>query len=327
MVERLPETRGMTPSPARAHLEEGPGEYDGSPQPPSPVDLPQVLNPPRPQNKSKHSRCKNKIKKKMKVSIKIASLNMNSRGVTDPTNPTSKWGDIHQLIKDKRIGALALQETHLAPEDTARLLQIFGKHLHIISSPDPLSISTRGVALVLNKDITNTANVRSTEVIPSRALLVTLPWHGTLTLHILVVYAPNQSTPNCKFWQNLQTKWSEMGLPTPDLFLGDFNLVEDQLDHSPCHGDALAVTTALQDLRTFFGTQDGWRLTNPEDQNFTYPVLGTSSRSRIDRIYISEELFPTSLDWSIKDTAVCTDHKLTFIRIFNLKAPFIGKGC
>jgi len=50
------------------------------------------------------------------------------------------------------------------------------------------------------------------------------------------------------------------------------------------------------------------------------------SRSRIDQIYIKENILNHSLDWHIEDPDVQTDHKLISCKIYNYNAPSIGKG-
>jgi exonuclease III len=133
-----------------------------------------------------------KISKKTKATLKIASLNMRGHG-------DDKWNHINQIIREKKIGVLATQETHLDDNHVDRLHNLFDKRIKIYHSIDPHQPNAKGVAIVLNKEITNTTNIEVSEIIPGRALLVQIPWHTDLLINILAIYAPNLSTENEAF--------------------------------------------------------------------------------------------------------------------------------
>jgi len=76
------------------------------------------------------SRKKNQNKKNTRASIKIATLNMRGRGA-------DKWRHINQIMRDKKIGILALQETHLTDELAEQMQALFSKRLKIIHTIDP----------------------------------------------------------------------------------------------------------------------------------------------------------------------------------------------
>lgn len=207
-------------------------------------------------------RRKKKIKKNTRAAIKIASLNMRGRGLPKNSSPDSKWNHINQLVKEKRIGVLAIQEAHLTPEYVEDLHRLFGKRLQIHYSQGS-NTNAQGVAIVLNREMTNIHDVQQQDVIPGRAMLLTLPWHSDLSLTILNVYAPNAHNENKKFWEDLESKWIDMNLPFPDIMLGDFNLVEDAIDRLPSHVDPAGAAHALDSFRSSLQLQDGWRVTHP----------------------------------------------------------------
>lgn len=62
-----------------------------------------------------HKRHRAKITQKTAATIKIASWNMRGRG-------DDKWMHINQTMRQKKIGILCLQETHLSEEHTNTLL-------------------------------------------------------------------------------------------------------------------------------------------------------------------------------------------------------------
>src|ERR1700734_1349744 len=135
-------------------------------------------------------------------------------------------------MKEQCLGVLAVQEAHLTQEHVDSLHTLFGKRLLIHFSQGP-NANAQGVAIVLNKELTNIKGVVQQNVIPGRAMLIILPWHADLSLTILNVYAPNAPHENQAFWESLSLEWDRQGLPPPNIMLGDFNLVEDAIDRLP----------------------------------------------------------------------------------------------
>ncbi|KAL6297755.1 Endonuclease/exonuclease/phosphatase [Sparassis latifolia] len=241
-------------------------------------------------------------------------------------------------MKSEHIGILAIQEAHLDQQYVDRLHHLFGKCLNIHFSAAAHTTNAQGVAIILNKEITNVLNVTATTIIPGRALFLTIPWHGNLNLKILNIYAPNGASENEHFWSDLQSAWEEKHLPPPDILLGDFNIVEDSLDRLPCHPDNASAVSALTDLHLKFNLQDGWRMTFPDSKAFSFLQPSTGSQSRIDRIYTSPHIITSAVDWQIFATAIPMDHHLVSLlrprpvhtpsrhRVVNQTAPHIGKG-
>ena len=100
----------------------------------------------------------------------------------------------------------AVQEAHLTQQHVDNLHQLFGKCLQIHFSQGP-NFNAQGVAIVLNQELTNIKGIRKWDIIPGRAMLMTLPWHADLLLTILNVYALNAHNENQKFWKELSTVW------------------------------------------------------------------------------------------------------------------------
>jgi exonuclease III len=255
-------------------------------------------------------------RKKTKVTLKIASLNMRGRG-------EDKWHCINQLIRDKKIGILALQETHLTEQLVDSLEALYHKRIKIFHTCDQNTNNAKGVALVLNKELTNTHNIVVHELIPGRAIYLEYIWHADHTLRILAIYAPNSPTENQAFWQDLLQKWTIHNLTRPDLLLGDFNLVEDAIEQLSCHLDHEGTTEALQDLKSNLHLVDSWRRTNPASKAFTYQQKATGSQLRIDRIYVTEDVLKHSYDWKIEPAGLPTDHKLISTLI---ASPILGEA-
>ncbi|EPQ50506.1 DNase I-like protein, partial [Gloeophyllum trabeum ATCC 11539] len=229
-------------------------------------------------------------------------------------------------MREQRIGILALQETHLSEEYVHDIHKLYGRRLFVINSADPQRpTASAGVAFILNREITNTADIEVVELIPGRALLLFSTWHKSKKFSILNVYAPNDYTKHPEFWRELSSPWANNHLPKPDFMLGDFNLVEDPIDRSPPHTDPIPATDALRDARLTLDVVDAWRTDNGNDRTYTY-MSARSHFSRIDRIYARRSHLTTIRDWQICQSIVPTDHKLTSIRFAPTDAPQIGSG-
>ncbi|KAJ7024196.1 hypothetical protein C8F04DRAFT_969301, partial [Mycena alexandri] len=231
------------------------------------------------------------------------------------------------MLFDEKIGALVVGETHLSAAQADEIQEALGKRMDIYHSPNPDNPSTRGVAIVLNREITNTKGVKVWYLKPGRAILAVLPWHGRRTHTVLGVYAPAESMEeNKKFWDELYDMWMTMDLPVPNSFKGDLNLAEEPIDRMPHRKDQEAAVAALARFKRLLGLEDGWRKVNPDTKEYTY-ASPHNTLSRIDRIYVPSSDLKHYRDWSISDAAGgLTDHRLVSVIVKAPGAPFIGKG-
>ena len=261
-----------------------------------------------------------------RANIKIASLNINGRSAPDAPRRPSKWNTIHSLMRDERIGVLAIQESHLQQSDIEYIHRLYGRRLLVLNSADPSSHNARGVAFVMNRELVDISNPVFSELHPGRAALLTFHWHNNTTLTLLNVYAPNSPHDNASFWTSLRLSLDSPNIQCPDAVLGDFNLVVDSLDRFPAKSDNPVAVNALLDLVDKLRLADGWRASEPDRADYTYPQRSSSTFSRLDRIYVTDELLRSSSSWEIKCTVVPSDHKLVLARLSAPRAPFIGRG-
>lgn len=98
------------------------------------------------------------------------------------------------------------------------------------------------------------------------------------------------------------------------------------MDRLPQRGDDHQPVQALQALTKRFNIKDGWRATNPNTLDFSFPALHKESRSRLDRIYTSKKITKLAEQWTIEASQINTDHKMVTAQITDLKAPFLGPG-
>ncbi|KAK0477655.1 Endonuclease/exonuclease/phosphatase, partial [Armillaria novae-zelandiae] len=264
--------------------------------------------------------------KRTRAGWTIESLNMKGRGAQSAAK--SKWSEINSMMRERHIGILTLQETHLTEEYTDEIHQLFGKRLSVhFSACRSNSSGKAGVAIVLNKDLVPTDDVEITELVHGRAMLIQAPWHAGTLLTWLAIYAPNNEKESKEMWENLTRLWSDLKLPQLDGMSGDFNFVEDAIDRIPAHGDSQALVKAFQEFKGKRRLKDGWRHINPERREYTYTQMsGKFSRSRIDRIYVSDKVLKNSDRWEIRHPPIGTDHQIVSVRVTHDQAPYLGKG-
>ncbi|KAK0495268.1 hypothetical protein EDD18DRAFT_1106495 [Armillaria luteobubalina] len=135
---------------------------------------------------------------------------------------------------------------------------MYGKSMEIFFSAEECNPTrTAGVAIILNKNLIQTEGVVMTDLIPGQALLVQIPWHGGTYFNWLAIYAPNDDSE------------SKLILPT--------------------HEDQRATVEAFTNFQRKMNLRDGWRNADPDTKDFTFmQMAGNFSRSRIDRIYVSD---------------------------------------
>src|SRR5882762_9793378 len=238
-----------------------------------------------------------------------------------------KWQHINQLLHDKQLSVLAIQETHLTPAIVSSLHSQFHSRLHILSSTDPAHPNSKGVVLVFNKHLTCWKDVTQTEIIPGHALLASIPWEGDHPLTILAIYAPNNPSENASFFNSLSSTWIQNYHPLVDILLSDFNMVKDPIDCLPAHSDPHATINALHNFCSLNHLSDGWQQSHPNTLTYSFIHSNSSGiQSHINRIYTTSEIIQHSQDRALTQTTIPTDHKLTIALISCPDSPFIGQG-
>lgn len=265
--------------------------------------------------------------KKTRARIRLASLNINGYGRPVLAGGTDKWLGVNQIMKERRLTVLAVQEAHLTEARLNALNVLFDSQLHVVASQDPNNATgSGGVAFVFSKKFLRGAEPLINEIIPGRAAMVTFPWSANKTLTVVNVYAPNAAAANAEFWDKLVEHFNVRGTKKPDVLMGDFNVVEDAADRMPVRNDAAAPVEAFARLRNCLGMEDTWRRAHPLERAYSFVQLSTGSQSRLDRIYVTRPLLPAAADWGIAPPGLPTDHQMVSFSLANYHAPVVGKG-
>jgi hypothetical protein len=282
-------------------------------------------------NKQKHRQKKRHVKQTRHTKHAgscIATINMKGFGNKDPNHAQNKWHHVNQIMRDKRISVLAVQEAHMDEDRRAETEKIHGQRLRIFASADKDKPTAKaGVAIVFNRDLLDTSQICAEEVIPGQAMLAKFQLRRGTKVIALAVYAHNNPSANAKMWGNIMQAYIDNpNLERPNMIIGDFNMVEDAIDRMPSREDQRSTVTSLQSLKTMLSLEDGWRETFPDKLEFTY-MQNRNIHSRIDRIYITHNLLETSIDWRIEPSGIPeSDHDLASVVLTDPEVPNIGKG-
>jgi ribonuclease HI/exonuclease III len=277
---------------------------------------------------------KTRTKKNARGTLKFMSINVRGHGQGMIGSNTHRWHEITKVMLEEKVGVGLLQETHISDRQADQLRERY-RAFEIFTSYDETRPNSKGVAILLNKRYlqTNDPDVKMFNLMPGRALLVTIRWAKT-KITILNLYAPtiDRASENAKFWTDLSQYWEkeEARLPKPDIIGGDFNIVEDQIDRLPPHPDGTGPTLAFLDFKTLLNVQDGWRRNHTERKEFTYGHSRSTGNplSRLDRFYVTEDTLINTNEWDIYRTPgkISTDHHAITFRMHNPSIPFIGRG-
>ncbi|PPQ77059.1 hypothetical protein CVT24_009763 [Panaeolus cyanescens] len=269
--------------------------------------------------------------KRTRANMNIFTFNMNGGGTQAMDE---KWNHINQIVRENRMAIGAIQETHLSPEQQEELQTRFPR-LRLFNSQEAGVTNSKGVVICLNKSLTRAEEASEIELIPGRALIVSIPWKQfNNRINILGIYGPNKPEEQIAFWEDLSENLDKLDARyKPDIMLGDFNLVENEIDRLSAPDvitkpENRVAVEALQSVREKLDLVDKWRSDNPTTREFSYKQAKTEkpSHSRIDRIYISHELSNTAYNWKSEHCGIPSDHKLVSVRLEIPNMPYIGPG-
>jgi exonuclease III len=279
------------------------------------------------------------ICKHPKANIKIASLNMKGRHAARDTallgsTDYNKWKAIKDMMNSRRIGILAIQESHLDDDLLEAVRRAYGRWMLIYNSSHPDNPrGAGGVAFAINRMLVPIDSVKFLELIPGRAAALQVKWHGEQKSCILNVYGPNKAAKHEPFWPSLLQNIQAHSGWSPHFMLGDLNIVEDEIDRAPHRSDDWRAVDALREFCIPLELVDSWRNTFPNERSYTFRCQTrhangdqSFSHSRLDRIYVKRSEEDHVFKWRSSPCKVPTDHDLVSVRYSPENAPAIGPG-
>ena len=238
------------------------------------------------------------------MSIKLLSLNV--RGLKNKF----KREVIFQWLKDQSADICLLQETHCSSEDDSIL---WGKEWGGKCFWSLGSNMSKGVAIMLKENLDiKTVNVTNDN--DGRLLTVTIEI-DELQLHVVNIYAPNDTVERCNFFNELYRKLCNLKTlhANADLVVGgDFNCaVDNKIDRRYTDKRNFKKhdvgTKELELLKNNLNLEDVWRRRYPKLKRYSYFKPNSKIASRIDFWLVEKTLDPFITSTSIKH-AVRTDH-------------------
>jgi exonuclease III len=216
-----------------------------------------------------------------------------------------KMGEIISQLRLLRVDIAILTESHFTIARVAKMKELYNNILWATNAPWE---NKCGVTIVvMHKD--RVQNRLLEEVYndqKGRILAIRLTYQGQ-DLKIMGVYAPNQESACVNFFAaDIPLAYAQC---RPNIIGGDWNKTQHQLDRNPPRLEDPRIRRSLK--RAFLnGTYvDGWRKTNPTKMQYTYWATNDfASGSRIDRIYVTQQLHRRSSNWEIGTQPAWTDH-------------------
>jgi exonuclease III len=172
-------------------------------------------------------------------------------------NHIDKWTMINSTIRTEKIAILALQETHLDEALLQDIKHCFGKSFDIFNSSEPGNPrGSAGVAFIINKALIATTSLQMNVLRQGRAIMIKIKWSDVNEISLINIYAPNNTREQPAFWAQIDLERRAKHLPKPDFLLGDFNITEDLIDHSPPKLNDRTAIESLRETRHVWGIQD-----------------------------------------------------------------------
>ncbi|KAJ7336755.1 hypothetical protein DFH08DRAFT_706046 [Mycena albidolilacea] len=128
-----------------------------------------------------------------------------------------------------------------------RFLKLYDSWFKLFHSSHPQNpCSTAGVAFLLNKELIDTEHVMTYDLIPGRAIMISVPWHKGEVLAVLNIYAYNKPKDRSEMWTELwEKRKTNADLPFP------------------------SVPVSFQRLKSLLKLEDRWRKTFPDSLDST----------------------------------------------------------
>jgi exonuclease III len=261
-----------------------------------------------------------------KPGLKIGSINVRGKTITTGAgNDRNKIKLIIKWMSEHKIAILALIDTHWDESTAETIKQTYRNH-QILHSNE--STNRGGVAFIIDERIAKPESTNLNILIPGRSAELEAKYENQ-KIHMITVYVPNEKKEKISVIKKLRKAMEKMKNKNDIVLTGDFNMVERETDRSPPHNDDYEIVREMTKLKASLNLVDGWRSTNPGELQYTWkgPSKNDHSFSRIDRIYVNEEMMTYTNEWSIIETEdSLSDHSGVTVTLLEPNPPFIGRG-
>ena len=241
----------------------------------------------------------------------------NIRGLKSPSSSFQKVKKLTTKLEDvQKLSVLNVQETHLLNDnEIPQRLKNFDHLYHIVPSHACQNDKGAGILIFINKteDI-----IETEELVPGRLVYVKYQNKNTSEIkNLFSFYGKSHATSNeiKAHISKMNDKISENHLVNV-LLCGDFNFVTSLLDRNSSHFTSVD-NNYRQEWAKFqlnIGLIDAFRVTSPKKRQYTYLHTNGTSRARLDRIYVSEELV-SKIASNTTEHAFESDHKIVDLNL------------
>ena len=228
---------------------------------------------------------------------------MNCRGLGEQR----KRRDVMHYIRNKKFDIVLLQDTHL----TVKSIPFFNTLWKGSSFHSCHSSRSRGTSILFNSRLQHTFLTEKASECGNYHMVACKIQNESFLF--VSVYGPNEDKP--EFYGELENKISEFNV---DFIIvgGDFNFVlnknMDSLNYVAEHN--IRAKQVFLDLTVKHGLMDVWRLTHPDDRQYTWMRKTPMKAGRLDMFFVSDDLVNSFSDIEIIP-GYRTDHNIITLSI------------
>ena len=239
---------------------------------------------------------------------------MNVRGLADK----KKRADVFAWLRNKHCDIICLADIHSNQLTENNFKEDWGYDCYINS----FTSSSRGTAVLIRGKLP--ISVLEIDKDTNGNLLILVIRYSDITMTLVVVYGPNEDSP--EFYLNLldKLKTKDQG---PLILCGDWNLVLNfKLDtFGYIRENNVKAREKVKELMDSFNLIDGWRSNNESAEKYTwFSSKSPIKMARLDFFLLSPDMFARSVDFNMS-FGYRTDHSFITAKI-SIHNSQHGKG-
>ena len=244
-------------------------------------------------------------------------IQWNVRGLNDKNRRKNKVQKIYDILdRACQTKLLNIQETHITSTATDPPSFKNYEHIfHIIQSFATPNDRGAGICIFLNR--TESILVNESLIEGRLVYLKTRNLASSQITNIFSFYGKSKNTA-AEWKVHVDIIKSKIKINNLEniIIIGDFNFVTSILDRNNQSLNTIdnAAVKNWTEIEKECDLVDSFRITNPKRILYTYSHTDSKSKSRIDRIYVSEE-FSTKIEATNFESTSLSDHKIIKLRI------------